>query len=180
VRIPGLGAVIEDPDHPEFGWLRSAPVAVPVLGGIECRFILDGYTDDPAPEDFHAAIQTFLALDRSVLEAAAPSIWAYYRDVTGDLRAAGEDDWCIEIAGPEQVFDHIRLGDEPAVSREAGGDRHVYVSLECGCDWEEEHGLQIVFRDGAAVTKVGPYDGHLTNESAFADESLRGTVYRLR
>jgi len=30
---------------------------------------------------------------------------------------------------------------------------------------EDEHGLQVVLRDGARVTKVGPYDGHLTNDA---------------
>ena len=42
-----------------------------------------------------------------------------------------------------------------------------------------QHGLQIVFKDGRSVTKVGPYDGHLTNSNAYADASLDGVVYRL-
>jgi hypothetical protein len=49
--------------------------------------------------------------------------------------------------------------------------------LECECDWEPEHGLQIVFRDGREVTKVGPYDGHLTNSAAYANDDLDGIVY---
>jgi hypothetical protein len=53
----------------------------------------------------------------------------------------------------------------------------VYVSVGCECDWEVEHGLQIVFRDGATVTKVGPFDGHLTNASAHARDDLEGVVY---
>ncbi|WP_424556342.1 DUF6985 domain-containing protein [Streptacidiphilus pinicola] len=40
--------------------------------------------------------------------------------------------------------------------------------LECECAWEPEHGLQIVFRRGCSVSKVGPFDSHLTNVSAFA------------
>jgi len=41
----------------------------------------------------------------------------------------------------------------------------VYFSIEGNCDWEEEHGLQLVFRDGTEVTKVGQYDGHLKTET---------------
>jgi hypothetical protein len=37
-----------------------------------------------------------------------------------------------------------------------------------------------VFRDGATVTKVGPYDGHLTNSAANDDDQLDGVVYRTR
>jgi hypothetical protein len=63
---------------------------------------------------------------------------------------AGDTDWFVEIDGPHDVFDHIQLGNEPVVTRDAHSDLHVYVSLECECGWEPEHGLQIVFRDGNA------------------------------
>jgi hypothetical protein len=175
VQIPGLGMVVEDAD---LGWYRSAPVSVAVLGGTACQFILDGYDDDPAREEVHAAIRTFLALDRSALDAAASSIYAYYRDVIDSVLHDGDDEWYVEIEGPHRIFDHVRLGDEPIVSRDPYGDQHVYVSVECECDWEPEHGLQIVFRDGATVTKVGPYDGHLTNSAAYNDGQLDGVVYR--
>ena len=173
MRIPGLGLLAEDAD---LGWYRSGPVPVPVLGGEPCRFIVEGYVDDRSPEDFHAAIRAFLALDRSALTAAAPSIFAYYRDITDDILAAGDDDWYVEVEGPHDVLDHVRLGDEPTVARDPV-DRHVYVSLECECDWEPEHGLQLVFRDGRTVTKVGPYDGHLTDPPAWTADSPDGIVY---
>jgi hypothetical protein len=37
-----------------------------------------------------------------------------------------------------------------------------------------------VFRDGATVTKVGPYNGHLTNAAAYDDEQLNDVVYQVR
>ncbi|MFD0899510.1 DUF6985 domain-containing protein [Actinomadura sediminis] len=150
---------------------------VPVLDGAFCRFIIDGYDDDPAPEDFHAAIRTFLSLDASVLALARPSFFAYYRDITNDVLAAGHHDRYVEIRNPEDVLDHVRFKDEPTVARDTYGDRHVHVSLECECDWEPEHGLQVVFRGGRSVTKVGPYDGHLTNSAAYGDDALDGVVY---
>ncbi|MCO8269031.1 hypothetical protein M1L60_00340 [Actinoplanes sp. TRM 88003] len=171
-QIPGLGTVVKDD---ELGWYVSEPMPVAVLDGTVCQFHVDGYDDDPAPEEFHAAIRTFLALDRSALVAAAPSIFAYYRDVM-ELVEADEDD--VEISGPDDVLNHITFGREPSVERDSYGDRHVYVSVECECAWEPEHGLQIVFRDGAAVTKVGPYDSHLTNAAAYDDPGLDGVVYK--
>lgn len=173
VQIPGLGKVVEDAD---LGWYRSEAIPVPVLGGASCCFIIDGYDADPAPADFHAAIRTFLALDSSALTAAEPWIFAYYEDVKDDV-AADDTDWYVAIDGPHDVFEHIQLGNEAVVARYAG-DGHVYVSLECECDWEPEHGLQIVFRDGRVVTKVGPYNGHMTNSAAYADAALDGVVYR--
>ena len=177
MQIPGLGEVVRDA---ELGWYRSGPVPVPVLGGTACRFAVDGYDGDPGQQDFHAAIRNFLALDRSALDAAASSIFAYCRDVMDDVLADGDDEWHVEIDGTEHVLDHVHLGNEPAVSRDPYGDQHVYISIECECDWEPEHGLHIVFRDGVRVTKVGPYDGHLTNAAAFDDDRLEDVVYRTR
>jgi hypothetical protein len=93
VEIPGLGPVVLDA---EFGWYRSSPTPIAVLGGAPCRIVVEGYDDDPAPEDFHAAIRTFLALDPSVLAASAASIYACYRDVMDDVVAAGDDEWYVE------------------------------------------------------------------------------------
>ena len=56
----------------------------------------------------------------------------------------------------------------------------VYISLGCNCDWEQEHGLQIVLKDGLRVTKVGSFDGHLTNSDAYDDASLENVIYRPR
>ncbi|QSB16240.1 hypothetical protein JQS43_08080 [Natronosporangium hydrolyticum] len=177
MQIPGLGAVVEDA---ELGWYRSAPLPVPVLGGTPRQIVVDGYDDDPAQEDFHDAIRSFLSLGRSALDKAARSIFAYYCDVMSDVLADGDDEWYVHIDDPSSVLEYVRFGDEPIVSRDPSGDQRVYVSIECECAWEPEHGLQIVFRDGAEVTKVGPYDGHLTNSAAFADDTLDGVVYRSR
>jgi hypothetical protein len=178
MQIPGLGPVVEDT---ELGWHRSRPIPVPVLGGTPCVIAVEDYDADPAKDDFHAAIRAFLALDPSALTAAAPWIYAYYRDVMDDVVAAGDDGYHVAIDGPHDVLEHVRLGTEPLVTRDAYGDRRVHVSVECECDWEPEHGLQVVFREGRTVTKVGPYNGHFTNSAAYADDSLDGVVYhRLR
>ncbi|XVU28435.1 DUF6985 domain-containing protein [Actinoplanes sp. CA-054009] len=162
--------ITEDPNEE---WHTAGPVEIPLLGGPPVLIILDGYADDETPADFHEAVRAFLTLDRSALEAAAPAIFAYYRDVADSTDAVD-----VEIDTPAGVLDHITLGREPTVSRDTYTDRRVCVSLECECAWEPEHGLQLVFRDGRTITKVGPYDGHLTNASAYADPSLTDVVYR--
>jgi hypothetical protein len=102
VQIPGLGEVVKD----DRNWYRSAAIAVPVLGGTPCRFIVEGYDTDPAPEDFHTAIRAFLTLDPAVLSAAAPPIFAYYRDVMDNVAADGDDDRYLPIEGPQSVRPH--------------------------------------------------------------------------
>ena len=48
---------------------------------------------------------------------------------------------------------------------------------EANCDWEEEHGLMLVWRNGTTLTKVGGYDGHLTNVNAYANKKMINVVY---
>jgi hypothetical protein len=172
--IPGLGPVTRDD---EFGWYRGEPRPIGALLGATCEVVVDGYDDDPDPASVHAAIATFLALDDSALRAAAPSIFDYYRYIMADVEAEEDWDWYVEIAGPDDVLGHVTVGPEVMVQREPYGDGRVYVSVECECDWEPEHGLQIVFREGRTVSKVGPYNGHLTNASAYARDDLVDVIY---
>lgn len=167
MEIPGLGAVTREND---LNWLYSGPIAVPVLGGKACRIVVEGYDEDPKKAEFHAAIANFLAAGPEVLQAAEPHLFAYYQDFRHDQPE--------EILSPSGVWKHIRLGEEPIVTRRNHGDQGVYVSLESNCDWEPEHGLQIVFKNGLVVNKVGPFDGHLTNSDACADDSLEDVIYR--
>ena len=144
----------------EFEWLVSRPVPVHAFGDAALPFVVEGYEDDPAPDDFHVAIRTFLALDRAVLAAAGPAVFEYYRSIAKECADHQED--FPRIAGPEHVWDHVSLDRHDVQVMRDSEDGLVYVSVECECSWEPEHGLQLVFRGGARVTKAGPYDGHLS------------------
>ncbi|MFG2563206.1 DUF6985 domain-containing protein [Streptomyces sp. NPDC048496] len=170
MEIPGLGPVTVDAD---FGGYRSLPLPVPVLGDAICQVMVIAYDDDEAKSDFHSAIGAFLALDESALKSASLPVFQYYQDVQNEL---GDED-LVSIANPEDVWRHVRPGAEVTVERDAHGDRLVYVSIECECAWEPEHGLQIVLRGGRSVSKVGPFDGHLTHASAFDSEDLADVIY---
>jgi len=171
MEIPGLGTVEDDGDS-----YVSDPVTVRVLGDAECQFSVVGYDDDDAREDFHTAIGAFLALDTSALHASAPSVFSYYQDVRSRLAEFGADH--VEaIDGPDDVWDHVEFGWEVTVERDWSGDRQVCLSIASSCAWEQEHGLQIVFRGGRSVTKVGPFDGHLSNASAYGRDDLADVVY---
>lgn len=173
VEIPGLGPVVRTD---EFGLQYTAPVPVPVLGGKPCQIVLDGYEGDEARQEFVDAARNFLAADPAVLRDAAADLHRYYQDVIADWDPG--DAKALRITGPGDVWAAVQFGRQAIVSRRSSGDRKVYVSVECECDWEPEHGLQIVFREGRRITKLGPYDGHLTNSDALADPSLENVVYR--
>jgi hypothetical protein len=176
MEIPGLGTVTTHPDVDE--WYYSQSIAVPVLGGIACQFIVDGYDDDRRQGEFHEAIANFLRISPDVLKEVEPEIFQYYQDCNSECEPG--DEWYVSIESPSDIWRHVRLGSEPVVTRNPYGDKGIYISLSCNCDWEREHGLLIVFKNGLRVCKIGPYDGHLTNSNAYNDKKLEAVVYRRR
>lgn len=173
MNVPGLGEVTKDD---RFGWYYSQPMKLAVLDGKECRIVLESYDEEPNKDDYHAAISEFLSSSPSVLRESETYIFQYYQDINSFFSPSDEE--FVAISSPTEIWAHIQLGDEPIVSRRGYGDEGIYISLECNCDWEREHGLQIVFKGGNKVCKVGPYDGHLTNSDAFADNTLENVIYR--
>jgi hypothetical protein len=169
MEFPLLGEL--KPDKQIDNWLCSKLIAVPMLGQ-ECRFILEGYANDPRPVEFHAAVANFLAASPEVLRAAESALFQYYQDC--------EEFW-LKCDNPPlaraDIWSHIQLGNGPMVSRRPYGDQGIYISLECGCEWEDEHGLEIVFKNGERVNKIGPYDGLHSNADIFGDKNLEDVVY---
>ncbi len=173
MEIRGLGLVERDQRRDYI--LRSAPIVLPVLMGAELRIQIEDYEDDPSREDFDAAIANFLHAGDDVLKAAQQHVFAYYSDVASEKQS--EPDF-VAIADSASVWQYVRFSAEPCFVRRAHGDRGVYVSVSCSCAWEPEHGLQIVFKEGRTVCKVGPFDGHLTNADAYDNDALEDVIYR--
>jgi hypothetical protein len=116
-----------------------------------------------------------MAADESLLADATEHVHQYCIDMN---TLWGDEAPILDISKPEDVWRYVDLGTQLCVSRDHGSGRDVFVSLECNCAGEIEHGLQLVFRNGNEISKVGPFDGHVSNESAYADERLRGVVYK--
>lgn len=166
--IPGLGTVTRD----RFSWYRSGHVFVPILDR-ECQIILESFVQDDCKSEFDVAIANFLSLGDAALREANEPLLRYYKD---------HEEWWLErgekpLRNAEEVWARVNLGRQPLITRRPYGNRAIYVSIECECAWEEEHGLQLVFENGLRVNKLGGYDGHLTNSDAYADPQLENVIY---
>lgn len=157
---------------------KTRGVPIEALGGKRCDFLSAGYGElDLREEDIARALRSFIALKPSALAAVEEHVFRYYLDCKDHL--APGDPGHVEIGSAKDVWKHVDFGFEATVRRRKH-DGKVYVSLECNCDWEPEHGLQLVFEEGRRVSKVGPFDDHLTTSDAYGDPSLEGVVYRPR
>jgi hypothetical protein len=172
IEIPGLGVLSKESED---DWYCSEPMRISVLGDELCFVIIDNYDEDFGQQDFHIAIQNFLSIDESAIRAVEQDIYQYYQDCNKCFDP--KDAEFIAIESPADIWEHIELGGEAVVSRRLGGDKGIYISLSSYCDWEEEHGLQLVFKNGLTVNMVGSSSGHLTNSDAYDDEKLEHVIY---
>ncbi len=169
--IPGIGIFKKDE---RFGELLSEPFILSILNNVESQVILEEYEQDENKEDFHIVISNFISAPFTVLEEAQNNIYKYYLDMKELWHREGVE--LVPIQSPNEIWAHIEFG-SPVVTRRASGVAEVYVSIECSCSWEQEHGLQIVLKSGNKVCKVWPYNGHLTNADAYNNLKLENIVY---
>lgn len=168
------------------GW-ATEPIALTCMGAHEVRFHV---WDPPAEEAIpliDAAIANMRTATPALLEHATEHVYRYYRDIAEYYSAEEREDYGIPtIERAADVWGHVQLGRRPSVSAsldDASGYLHAgvaYVSFECECDWEDEHGLCLVFIDGERLGRVSAYDGHPTWAHACADRSLLDVIYRER
>ncbi|GLQ35111.1 hypothetical protein GCM10007939_13940 [Amylibacter marinus] len=124
-----------------------------------------------------AALASFQKLTQEDRMADSHHVYAYYRDFH---QAVGGEDWLDEEMGipaiPEDIWKYVKAG---SISVEKGrdADTDYYVVMVAKCDWEEEHGLMLVWRNGTQLTKVGGFDGHISNVNAYANAKLADVVY---
>jgi hypothetical protein len=148
------------------GWWECDSLAIPMFGGVSVQVTLTPDAADRAiSPDMDEAAAAMLALDPEALQFIVPHLWQNYRDCTEML---SEEDF-PQIADNEDILGYVRPSN---VAFERNDDGRVYLSLECNCDWEIEHGLQLVLQDGRRWVKVSNYDGHLTDGHAYAKELL--------
>ncbi len=157
-----IGTLMQSEDFDD--WWEGAPVPVPLFGGLLLPVIFMNYI--PGPDEVlreaDAALAAFLNLSEEAARVeATPHVHRYYTDV---LNAVDLDP--LPIRTEADVWNHV----QPKgvyLSHRHRRDNNAYVLVACDCDWEEEHGLQLVYRQGRALTRVSDQDGHVTEADAY-------------
>ncbi|GAL06291.1 hypothetical protein JCM19237_1936 [Photobacterium aphoticum] len=152
----------------------SEPVIV-TLFGQAFTFELSQYEGDNDRDAFHQAIRHFMALEPSALQQAEAAIFAYYQKINAYFEP--DDECYVDIPQASDVWAHIEWGDRITVMRRPYGDKGIYLLLTAWCAWEEDHGLQMVFKHGKAVNMIGPVSGRVSHIDAFGDPSLEEVMY---
>jgi hypothetical protein len=159
IQVSPVGTLHRD----TFDTWFSGKVTIPWLGSTVTVTVMEYNPQDPADSKnlplIEKALRDFLALKASDKAQASKLVLKNCHEF---IEAVGEEDWNTKMAQlkPSQaayIWNHVQIR-RLAVQIEKGTP---YVRLLCDCDWEEEHGLQLVYQNGTKLTRVSEQDGHL-------------------
>ena len=177
MHVDGLGDVVANGE-----WWQSEPVALAYIDGAPVAFRIDAAALQAAPSDVADAVVAFLRLSSTDRLAAGRYVHASYLDTADAIRSRPEvylPAWQpvldLPIRMPSDVWPLVEVGTVDVERREEDG--LIYVSVSLHVPWDEEHGIQIVYRRGRELSRVSSMDGHLTTADAYALPEANDRVY---
>lgn len=164
ITIKNLGELKQDEQVKD--WFRSDEIEVDFFGGKALPFVLkiEKEIDAALQEKIDSAVINFLSLNSEYRDSISGLVYENYNDT---LEIADIEP--LEIEDESEIWNYVH----PYViyiDQRNRRDEDIYIQVTCHCDWDEEHGLQLVFRQGKKITRVSPEDGHLTKADAYNKE----------
>ena len=134
---------------------ESSPTAIPFFDNlplivlfvdVENRLYLDGAD---------RVLQNFFSLNSIDRNKNSEIVYQYYTDTlkhgySQPLNISHNQDVWKFITPNEIIIDWNENCD-------------FFLCVSCECEWEKEHGLQLVFKNGQILTRAGGHDGHFTD-----------------
>jgi hypothetical protein len=135
---------------------------IPFLGK-EVEFYIHLENEDRAgvSDRQRAAIQSVLDLPGNTKDILAPAMFDNYLEARNDM-----DPEPPLIETPGKVWDHVKIIN--VIIPVHGRSQHRYFFADFRCDWEEEHGLELLFRDGQLI-RVSQPDGLWGNAAWYSE-----------
>jgi hypothetical protein len=178
-----IGELIKTPDwNSENDWVSAKEIPVPFFDNkaYTVRFEKTLSTADYF-EKAEEAIQNFFNYNPDVKIQAgqkAYKIWMDFNESCGYLdnlqmyeAAENPPAWMvyninrlkhlIKLTGAEKIWEYITPVEIVVTKDRFGLDKEIYIQALCNCVWDDEHGIQFVFKEGKELIRVSEQDGDL-------------------
>jgi hypothetical protein len=161
-----LGQLTQDLQLTE--WWKSEPITVPYFDNKLLPVIFMDFEPEKDTEfikEADKALTSFLQLSSSDKFTITSYVYENFRDFRNSI---GENDVSKKLKNikDENKIWKFVYPSAIHVSRRPYNDKDIYVQIACECEWEKEHGLQLVFRQGRKLIRVSDQDGWLTKADA--------------
>jgi hypothetical protein len=141
-------------EHDE-DFFESVPFEIPYFDNKKLKI---GFIDAKYPPYLDSAdrvLRNFLTLTPKERINDSELVFKYY-DQTLKLGYIND----LHVKTPSEIWNHVRANE---IIIHYDENRAFYLCVSCDCDWEEEHGLQLVFNDGLTLTRASGHDGHFAD-----------------
>ena len=133
------------------GSWKSVPVEIPYFDNQELVIVFAEFFIKEVLDSADKALAKFLELTKTDRLRNTKQVYKYYYNTlefehASHLHRISEKDIWSHVT-PTEIF--IDLDD----------NEEMYIIVFCECSWEEEHGLQLVFKDGRKLTRASGIDG---------------------
>jgi hypothetical protein len=150
--IKGLGKLEQHPQASD--WWRSRPVKVDVLDGKLLPFILeDEYNHLSLLQPIESAVANFLSLDSEHRKELTERVYKNYEEIRKIATVPA-----LPIQEKSEIWKYVYPGD--IFIQQGLDDPEIHILVTGNCEWEPEHGLQMVFRKGKEIVGVSEVTGY--------------------
>jgi len=162
-----IGRLKQEDSFPD--WWKSEEIVIPFFDNDKLTITFMDFApehDKAFIDEADQALTNFLKLNadyRNLISELAYNNCMDFLDAVGFDEA---DEPLRQIKNKNEIWNFIQPT-EIYVTRRPYKDQDIYVFIACECDWEQEHGLQLVFRQGKKLTRISDQDGHLTEADAY-------------
>jgi hypothetical protein len=162
-RIESIGGVAKLEHDPEYDRWRSQPVKVNVLDGKLLPFVLpDEWNQVSLLQPIQSAVANFLGLDAEHREELTELVCKNYEEMlessTFQPLPVPEKSKIWKYIYPTEILIKQGVDDYPTDIFIKHGVDEVYLVVSGYCEWEQEHGLEMVFKRGNEVVRVSEID----------------------
>jgi hypothetical protein len=162
-----IGQLIQDEKFQD--WWKSEEIPIPFFDNEKLSIVYMDYEPDN-DENFiyeaDEALNNFLKLGQKDRLNVSKYVYGNLKDFIISVGLNDVDTELRNLKDDKQIWNYVDPM-EIYVTRRPYNDKEVYIQISLNCDWEEEHGLQLVFRKGKKLTRVSDIDGHLTDADAY-------------
>ncbi|RED38607.1 hypothetical protein DFQ10_110114 [Winogradskyella eximia] len=150
-------------------WWHSLPIKIPFFNNKTVEIAFMGFVPESDAlfiKDADEALKTFL--EKSETDRLSLSHLAYKNcmDFLNAIEFDEADQPLWNIKDENEIWNFI-YPQTIFVTRRHRHDENIYINVTCECEWEQEHGLQLVFRQGKILTRISAQDGHITEADAY-------------
>lgn len=162
-----IGQLTQDKLFPD--WWRSELIAISFFDDMKLPVIFMDFEpehDLKFLDEADTALNEFLSLDSVKRFELSSLVFKNCTDFLDNVETLESDEQFRNLSSDKEIWKFVHP-QEIYVTRRPFNDCDIYVQIACECDWEQEHGLQLIFRKGRKLTRVSEQDGHLTEADAY-------------